>query len=190
VLFIDEAYSLTQSKSENDYGRECVATLLKGMEDHRDTLIVIAAGYSDPMKSFLESNPGLRSRFTKEIWFPDYGSDDLCSIFYHISKNNAYSLTSEAVEKADGHISKIYQDKADNFGNARDMRTLFEAVIQAQADRLSSENDRSPEQLQTLEAGDVDLGFQRYKARAASSAPRPTTNELTGSATTLRDPSE
>ena len=76
VLFIDEAYSLTQSKSENDFGAECIATLLKAMEDHRDSLIVIVAGYADLMSDFLKSNPGLRSRFTKEVYFPDYSEDN------------------------------------------------------------------------------------------------------------------
>jgi AAA+ superfamily predicted ATPase len=117
VLFIDEAYALTRSHSDNDYGSEAVATLLKGMEDHRDELIVIVAGYTEPMKSFLGSNPGLRSRFTKEVWFPDYSADELWRIFEHIVRVNEYQLAPPAGEAARNHIAGIYEAKADNFGN-------------------------------------------------------------------------
>jgi AAA+ superfamily predicted ATPase len=157
VLFIDEAYSLTRSKSENDYGMECISTLLKAMEDHRDALIVIVAGYTEPMRSFLESNPGLRSRFTKEIWFPDYIGDELSRIFNYIVEINGYQFAAGVKERARAHIAVIYEHKGDNFGNAREMRTLFEEVIQKQADRLASELDISPEQLQTLESLDIEM---------------------------------
>jgi Cdc6-like AAA superfamily ATPase len=157
VLFIDEAYSLTRSKSENDYGMECIATLLKAMEDHRDALIVIAAGYTDPMRAFLESNPGLRSRFTKEVWFPDYTGDELLRIFNYIVDINGYKFAAGVREIVRDHIAVIYQHKGDDFGNAREMRTLFEEVIQRQADRLASELDISREQLQTLESVDIEM---------------------------------
>jgi AAA+ superfamily predicted ATPase len=157
VLFIDEAYSLTRSKSENDYGMECIETLLKAMEDHRDSLIVIVAGYVDLMKSFLESNPGIRSRFTKEIRFPDYGSDELWRIFNRTVEINGYQLAPDAVETAQILISRMHELKSDNFGNAREMRTLFEAVMQAQANRLASHTDISSEQLQTLEPADFNM---------------------------------
>jgi SpoVK/Ycf46/Vps4 family AAA+-type ATPase len=94
VLFIDEAYSLTRSKSENDFGMECIDILLKAMEDHRDTLIVIVAGYSELMRSFLESNPGLRSRFAKVMHFPGYSPDDLWRIFKRLVEINGYQLAS------------------------------------------------------------------------------------------------
>jgi hypothetical protein len=100
VLFIDEAYSLTQSKSENDFGAECIATLLKAMEDHRDSLIVIVAGYADLMNSFLESNPGLRSRFTKDVHFPDYTGEDLWLVFDRIVEVNGFTLTADALDTA------------------------------------------------------------------------------------------
>jgi SpoVK/Ycf46/Vps4 family AAA+-type ATPase len=157
VLFIDEAYSLTRSTSENDYGMECVATLLKAMEDHRDALIVIVAGYTDLMSSFLQSNPGLRSRFTKEIYFPDYSSDELWRIFKHVVESNGYQLGAGAEEIARAHIDAIYEHRGDNFGNAREMRTLFELVVQRQADRLVLEANPSPQQLQVL--GSVDIGI-------------------------------
>lgn len=159
VLFIDEAYSLTRSKSENDYGMECIETLLKAMEDHRDSLIVIVAGYVDLMRSFLESNPGLRSRFTKEVQFPDYNSEDLWRIFSHIMGINGYKLAVAAIETARTHITGLYERKGNNFGNAREMRTLFEAVVQRQANRVMTYSNISAEQLQTLETAD----FEEYR---------------------------
>jgi SpoVK/Ycf46/Vps4 family AAA+-type ATPase len=157
VLFIDEAYSLTRSTSENDYGMECVATLLKAMEDYRDALIVIVAGYSDLMRSFLQSNPGLRSRFTREIHFPDYSSDELWRIFKHVVESNGYQLGAGAQEIARAHIDAIYELRGDNFGNAREMRTLFESVVQRQADRLALEANPSPHQLQVLASMDIGI---------------------------------
>jgi SpoVK/Ycf46/Vps4 family AAA+-type ATPase len=156
VLFIDEAYSLTRSKSENDYGIECVATLLKEMEDHRDALIVIVAGYNDLMQSFLESNPGLRSRFTRDVHFPDYSSEELWHIFKHIVVANGYQLGAGAADIARAQITRIYGRKGDNFGNAREMRTFFESVVQEQANRLVSQTSISSEQLQVLESVDIE----------------------------------
>src|SRR5207248_7068229 len=100
VLFIDEAYSLTRSRSESDYGMECIETLMKAMEDNRDTLIVIVAGYPDLMLSFLQSNPGLRSRFTKHLHFPDYDFDELWLIFSQMVDANGLSLSTDAAVAA------------------------------------------------------------------------------------------
>jgi stage V sporulation protein K len=155
VLFIDEAYSLTRSKSENDFGMECIDTLLKAMEDHRDTLIVIVAGYSNLMRAFLESNPGLRSRFTKVVYFPDYSPDDLWRIFKRLVEINGYQLDFRAEEAARFRIGEIYERKSDNFGNAREMRTLFEAVVQEQANRLAAEESISSDRLQMLTGDDI-----------------------------------
>jgi stage V sporulation protein K len=155
VLFIDEAYSLTRSKSENDFGMECIDILLKAMEDHRDTLIVIVAGYSGLMRSFLESNPGLRSRFTKFMHFPDYRPDDLWRIFKHLVESNGYQLDFGAEKAARSRISEIYEHKSENFGNAREMRTLFEAVLQEQANRLAAEDSILSDQLQLLKSEDI-----------------------------------
>jgi len=156
VLFIDEAYSLTRSKSENDYGAECIATLLKAMEDYRDSLIVIVAGYADLMTDFLESNPGLRSRFTKEVHFPDYTREGLWLIFDHIVEVNGFKLAADTVDSARAQIERIYGSRGSNFGNAREMRTFFESVVQRQANRLALEVNPSPKQLQVLES--VDIG--------------------------------
>jgi stage V sporulation protein K len=152
VLFIYEAYSLTRSNSDNDYGMECISTLLKAMEDQRDELVVIVAGYTHPMQSFLASNPGLRSRFTKQVHFPDYGSDELWRIFNHIVDINGYQLGEGAADAARARIAAIYERKGDNFGNAREMRTLFEDVVQAQANRLVSQTACPPSSFRRLKA--------------------------------------
>ena len=125
---------------------ECIDILLKAMEDHRDTLIVIVAGYSELMRSFLESNPGLRSRFAKVMHFPDYSPDDLWRIFKRLVEINGYQLDCSAEEAARSRIGEIYESKSDNFGNAREMRTLFEAVVQEQANRLADEEIISSDQ--------------------------------------------
>ena len=119
VLFIDEAYSLTRSKSDNDYGAECISTLPKAMEDHRDRLIVIVAGYADLMAGFLESNPGLHSRFTKEVHFPNYEKEDLWLIFDHLVEVNGLKLTADAVNYARAQIERIYDSRSTNFGALR-----------------------------------------------------------------------
>jgi stage V sporulation protein K len=156
VLFIDEAYSLSRSKSENDFGSECISTLLKAMEDHRDSIIVIVAGYADLMSDFLKSNPGLRSRFTKEVYFPDYGKDELVLIFNRIAESNGFILSPEADNHAQARIADIYTQRSETFGNAREMRTFFESTIQRQANRLALEANPSATQLQLLEA--IDIG--------------------------------
>jgi hypothetical protein len=156
VLFIDEAYSLTQSKSEVDFGAECIATLLKAMEDHRDSLIVIVAGYVDLMSDFLKSNPGVRSRFTKEVYFPDYSKDELVLIFNRIAESNGFILSAEASNHVHARIADIYTQRSETFGNAREMRTFFESTIQRQANRLALEANPSATQLQLLEV--IDIG--------------------------------
>jgi stage V sporulation protein K len=155
VLFIDEAYSLSRSTSGNDYGAECIETLLKQM-DNRDRLIVIVAGYDNLMLDFLHSNPGIRSRFPKYIKFADYDDKDLWRIFCGIVSMNGYELDSEAIELARAVISGISDNRGSNFGNAREMRNLFEATIQAQADRLALQVSVSSEQLQILAKMDIE----------------------------------
>ena len=152
---IDEAYSLTRSGSDNDFGAECIATLLKAMEDHRGNLIVIVAGYVELMLDFLNSNPGLRSRFTKEVHFPDYTKEDLWHIFDHIVEANGFQLAKEAIDCAEAQIERISSGRGTNFGNAREMRTFFESVVQSQANRLALEANPSPTQLQVLESIDI-----------------------------------
>jgi Cdc6-like AAA superfamily ATPase len=133
VLLIDEAYALARG-DEHDFGQEAIDTLVKLMEDHRDELAVIAAGYPDEMHEFIESNPGLRSRFPKTIDFPDYATDELVAIFDGMCKEASYKPTPEAVERVRAWFDSQPRDKG--FGNARLARNLFEAACARQAERL------------------------------------------------------
>mgnify|MGYP004527646211 CR=1 FL=1 len=135
ILFIDEAYTL--AKGENDYGQEAIDTILKAMEDHRNDFVVIVAGYSDLMLKFVNSNPGLRSRFNKFINFPDYSAEELISIFLNMCKEYDFTLSEEATEVMQKKISAMVKNKDINFANARDIRNLFEKVVTKQATRLS-----------------------------------------------------
>ena len=137
VLFIDEAYSLS-SGGENDFGREAIETILKAMEDHRDDLIVIVAGYTEPMKGFLTSNPGLESRFNKYFFFPDYNGEQLLEIFKSQCKKNTYTLTEEAEAAAKTFFDELYENRNENFGNGRDVRNCFEDAIVRQSNRLAA----------------------------------------------------
>lgn len=136
VLFIDEAYSLAPDNSDQDFGREAIETLLKLMEDHREDLVVVVAGYRDRMEAFLESNPGLRSRFTRFIDFPDYSPEELTLIFERMATDEGYTLAEGALESAKVILSREHAERGDNFGNARLVRNLFEHSLTAQANRL------------------------------------------------------
>ena len=154
VLFIDEAYSLI-SEGQNDYGKEAIATLLKRMEDDRSRLVVILAGYSAEMQKFIDSNPGLQSRFNRYIEFPDYSAEELYQIFERSTKNYDYTINSET-----GSVLKMYLDDAvahkdKNFGNARFVRNLFEKTIERQANRLSTEVDLTNEKLTQITVEDL-----------------------------------
>ena len=148
ILFIDEAYTL--SRGENDFGQEAIDTILKAMEDHRDDFIVIVAGYTDLMKAFIESNPGLRSRFNKYIEFPDYTADELVKIFGFQVKKYNYELPDEANRAVEEKIRAMEAGKGENFANARDVRNLFEKIVTSQATRLASLPDADIRQI-TLE---------------------------------------
>lgn len=136
ILFIDEAYTLV--KDGNDFGQEAIDTVLKAMEDHREDFIVIVAGYTDLMKTFINSNPGLKSRFNKYIEFPDYSAEELIEIFYSMCKEYDYSLTESAKNLLSDRINYMVANKGENFANARDVRNLFELVITNQATRLAT----------------------------------------------------
>ena len=154
VLFIDEAYALTQRRGENDFGQEAVDTLLKAMEDHRDELIVIVAGYDELMQGFIRSNPGLTSRFNRFIHFEDYTVDEMVQIFEMQCKKGCYTLDDEAKAAVRGYIEAESADSG-NFGNARGVRNLFEKVLVNQANRLSALESVDREQLMALTAQDV-----------------------------------
>ena len=135
ILFIDEAYTLTVGDN-NDFAQEAVATLLKGMEDNRDDLVVIVAGYTDLMGKFIESNPGLKSRFNKYIHFPDYSLEEMLDIFKLQCKKNKFTLDKDAEKFVIENIKKKIEEDKDSFANARGVRNYFEKVLVNQANRL------------------------------------------------------
>lgn len=156
VLFIDEAYSLIVKGSNEDYGKEAVATLLKRMEDDRDNLIVILAGYTDQMEEFLQSNPGLNSRFSRRIRFDDYSAEELRDIFLMNLRKYDYTITDGAGALLTEKISKVYDNKPADFGNARFVRNIFEKVLQNQANRVAFLPSITTEMLSTIEKEDVE----------------------------------
>ena len=155
VLFIDEAYSLS-SGGENDFGREAIETLLKAMEDHRDDLIIIVAGYTGPMTNFLNSNPGLESRFNKYFYFPDYNGEQLVSIFKIQCKKNQYVLTEEAEKAAVEMFTQLYEERSENFGNGRDVRNCFEDMVVRQANRVAAMDAPTKEDLMAVLPEDLE----------------------------------
>jgi SpoVK/Ycf46/Vps4 family AAA+-type ATPase len=168
VLFVDEAYALARDASRLDFGDEAIETLLKRMEDHRHRLVVIVAGYPRLMRGFLESNPGLRSRFSREIDFPDYSTDELVAIFGRFAGEHAYTLGDGAEEA----LLAIFEnaERSESFGNARFARTLFEQALNAQSLRLAEGNVESldHDELQCLTPADLVEG-----ARALGEEPAP-----------------
>ncbi len=155
VLFIDEAYAITQGQSNNDYGAEAVATLLKRMEDDRDKLVVIVAGYTNEMKKFIDSNPGLQSRFNRYINFPDYTGEELYKIFEMYLRKNEYNITREAADYLKQSLNYAVEHKDRNFGNARYARNLFEKAIQCQANRLSKQGNVANSDLTEITLADI-----------------------------------
>lgn len=154
VLFIDEAYTLS-SGGENDFGQEAVETLLKMMEDHRDDLVVIVAGYTGRMQEFLDSNPGLRSRFNKHIHFDDYGVEQLVKIFKTFCRKADFKLTEGAEKELTSIFGVLCASRDETFGNARAARNLFEATLSKQANRLVALPKVDREILSTVESADI-----------------------------------
>ena len=160
VLFIDEAYSLVpEGGGGQDYGQEAISTLLKRMEDYRDRLVVIIAGYTDEMQRFIDSNPGLQSRFNRYIDFPDYSGKELTEIFKMYMKKNQYTLADDAEAYLKERFDEAVAHKDRNFGNARFARNVFEKSIQQQANRLSNQYNLSKEELTELTIEDLQGGF-------------------------------
>ena len=155
VLFVDEAYTLVGG--QNDYGKEAIATLLKRMEDDRERLIVILAGYSEDMEDFINSNPGLRSRFNRYIKFSDYTSSELFDIFQLNASRNEYIINEEANQFLKKKLDIVVQNKQKDFGNARYIRNYFELAIEHQANRLAAELNLTPEKLCELTLDDIDI---------------------------------
>ena len=153
VLFIDEAYSLIAQGE--DFGQEAVATLLKRMEDDRDRLIVILAGYTEEMEEFINSNPGLRSRFNRYIFFPDYSAEELAEIFFSMAKKHEYTMSDEVKQFIINKLEDVVANKPKDFGNARYVRNLFERVVQSQANRLAKESNLSKGMLTEITIDDI-----------------------------------
>jgi len=152
VLLIDEAYALARGR-EGDFGMEAVDTLVKLIEDHRDEVVVIAAGYPDEMAAFVEANPGLRSRFPRTIHFPDYSTDELVAIFDQLAAKAEYRLDDEARAALRRALDAAPRDRG--FGNGRLARNLFEQAVAAQASRIVEIGEPTDAQLVTLEAADI-----------------------------------
>lgn len=155
VLFIDEAYTLTAGKDNKDFGQEAVDTLLKMMEDNRDNLVVIVAGYTDLMREFVESNPGLKSRFNKYINFNDYNGDELFTIFNSMCKAQEYETDDEGKECAKALLADKAENHDENFANAREVRNYIERAIARQATRVVEIENITDEQLKTLTKADL-----------------------------------
>lgn len=155
VLFIDEAYSLADGRKDDAYGKEAIETLLKRMEDDRSRLVVILAGYSDEIKGFINSNPGLQSRFNRYIHFEDYSAKELYEIFLSNVGKAQYQITKEAAYVVYEKIQKEVAKHDAHFGNARYVRNLFESIIQRQANRVSTIAKPTREQLSVIEVGDI-----------------------------------
>ena len=165
VLFIDEAYALVND-DQDSFGKEAVETILKAMEDHRDELVVIVAGYTELMHKFIESNPGFKSRFSKFFEFPDYTGEELMQIFDRFCESNGYSPEDEAKEYLSKSLQEMYEARSRHFGNGRTVRNIFEKAIHAQADRLTkNEGDVSDTDLQKLTTSDIREAVEAEKGK-------------------------
>lgn len=156
VLFIDEAYSLARSADQGtDFGQEAIDTILKAMEDHRDEFVVIVAGYTKPMETFIHSNPGLQSRFNKFIEFPDYTVDELLAIFDLNCRKYEYVPDPEAREQVKTLLMLRKAQMPENFANAREVRNLFETIITNQARRIAVLEHPTKEEMQKITLEDL-----------------------------------
>lgn len=155
VLFIDEAYTLTPGGSGNDYGQEAVDTILKYMKDHRDELVVIVAGYQAEISRFINSNPGLQSRFNKFFYFEDYTPDELLEIFVRVCRASEYHPNEAAISVMHDKLKRLYEQRDHTFGNARLVRNIFEKALSIQASRLIRENTHHRESLTQLLPMDI-----------------------------------
>lgn len=153
ILFIDEAYTL--AKGENDFGQEAIDTILKAMEDNRDSFVVIVAGYPERMDHFMDSNPGLKSRFNKSILFEDYSEQELFSIFEFSCQKYGMKLRDDAQSALTAYLHSLCQNKPENFANGREMRNLFESACTNQANRLAAYDKISDEALNEITIDDL-----------------------------------
>ncbi len=188
LLFIDEAYALIPEDSSRDFGKEAVDVLLKRMEDYRKRLVVIAAGYTDEMHRFVESNPGLKSRFNRYFYFQDYTPDELVAIFNKMCQGNHFNPTEATNEKLKTLLTELYNSRDRTFGNARLVRNLFEKAIERQANRLAVINTLTDEILTTILPEDIPNANEilPQNPTAPTSLPQP----LPNSASSPKSPSD
>ncbi len=177
ILFVDEAYTL--AKEGNDFGQEAIDTILKAMEDNREDLVVIVAGYTEPMMKFINSNPGLRSRFNKYLYFEDYTADELNAIFDLQCRKYSYHMSDETREKVRESIREIEENKDDNFANAREIRNLFEEIITNQASRVAEIDDPTEEELTEIRTEDLEDADDIKDAETAETIETTETAETT-----------
>jgi SpoVK/Ycf46/Vps4 family AAA+-type ATPase len=154
ILFIDEAYSLV-GEGQDDYGKEAVAAIIKRMEDNRDKLVLIVAGYTDEMKDFIDTNPGFKSRFNRYIQFPDYTPDELMKIFELLCSNSEYVIAPKTKESLKEMFNHLYEIKDKDFGNGRLVRNIFEKSIENQSNRIAIADKLTKELLITIEPDDI-----------------------------------
>jgi SpoVK/Ycf46/Vps4 family AAA+-type ATPase len=155
VLFIDEAYSLSPQKGDDSYGQEAINTLLKRMEDYRNRLVVVVAGYTDEMDRFIGSNPGLSSRFNRTVFFPNYGAEEMVEICKRIAKSNDYDIESSLEEALLLHLQQKSSEAGEDFGNARYVRNLFEAMVIAHSNRVAAIDQPDRAMLTRLDPEDL-----------------------------------
>ena len=175
VLFIDEAYSITENDHSDSYGRECLTELTKALEDYREDLVVIVAGYTEPMNKFFESNPGLKSRFNTFIEFKDYSANELIDILKSVCHQNDYSLSKELVELLQKFFSEEVSEKDEHFANGRLARNIYDDLVMNHARRVVSIANPTDEDLSRLI--DKDFEINKYKNSAQKPDPRKPQND-------------
>ena len=181
VLFIDEAYALANGSS-NDFGQEAIDTVLKEMEDKRDDLVIIVAGYDGLMERFIDSNPGLRSRFKNYIRFADYTGDELYKIFMSLCKKSQYTVTDDAKAALLNYFTALYANRDKNFGNGRDVRNAFENIITRQSKRVARLKNPTDEQMSTVTVEDLPQIIMDGKAVARGAGETEKRDEIISSA--------
>ena len=162
VLFIDEAYTLINKNDPNDNGQEAIDELLKYMEDYRDRLIVIVAGYKENMKDFIAANKGLASRFKRNIVFENYNDLELYQIFYKMCRENNYMIANDASTPIKDACKKVIEITGERYSNARDVRRFFEGCIQSQSVRLSFKQNKTKMDLMMIKKEDIETTINNF----------------------------